>query len=89
MGALVEYSCPACGYQSEALALGLAPYPDRYAPCLVSCPECRKLQAVDVRKVPEGCRKHGVPFVEHAEGKPVPCPACGGALAEGFAGLWD
>jgi predicted RNA-binding Zn-ribbon protein involved in translation (DUF1610 family) len=89
VGGILEYVCEACGYHSDRLILGPAPYPDKYDPVLVSCAECKQLHSVHKPKVNDGCPKCGSELrVENQDGK-VKCPSCGKRLRREVAALWD
>lgn len=52
MGLIATFECTSCGYVSETLTLGPAPYPEKHAPVLVSCPTV--LITHSVQRAPTG-----------------------------------
>lgn len=88
MGILLSYICSECGYASGEVALGPAPYPDKFDPVLVSCPTCATLEVVHRPEVASGCSVHGTALVVH-RGDDVPCPRCANTLQTTPVAMWD
>jgi len=89
MGGLSVLSCEACGYRSDGLTLGPAPYPDKFDPVLCHCPMCKELvvgNRLDRRK---RCPTCSGPVRSLARVRHVKCPRCTQVLREEMVGLWD
>ena len=89
MGLLAWFECSTCGYRTEHLALGPAPYPERFDPQLVTCTTCRTVDVVHKPKMGSGCPACGEPLrAENAHDR-VACPSCGRPMQRVHAALWD
>ena len=89
MGAIVRFTCTACGYRSRELLLGPGSSAETGVRVLVSCAACRTLRAVARDAVPRGCRSHRRLFTVHDHEAPVPCPRCQRLIQPTFEGIWD
>jgi DNA-directed RNA polymerase subunit RPC12/RpoP len=91
MGAMVQYRCPKCRYESERLTLGPAPHPDRFDPALASCPKCKRLLVINLAKKQKRCPscKSAVVIRTDENYSNVPCPQCSERLVLTPIGLWD
>jgi hypothetical protein len=89
MGIMMTFSCAACGYSSDELTLGPAPYPDTFDPVLVTCTSCKAIRTLHRGRLTSGCEKHHVPYTVHDDEQAAPCPRCGTALQQTPGALWD